>query len=212
MKTEFKKRLLASIDKFGARISTIVSIVSLFVAIVFAWLPFYYQYMRKHNDLKVTILSFAINHPEGIGYVSDLVFTNNGNQPCSIANVDIQLQNIDTKDSIHSGLVSSPSINQSPFTIGPKDVVTKQFWMDKGGIGDIQFNSYGEKGERLNFSLVFEIIDSLGNYHKVLVPVCLKKIGEDSTTYLKRLPKSVILLPSKIYTDFVPTWPRKIEK
>lgn len=204
----WNQRISSFIKKHGSGIAIIISLISLFLA----WLPFYYQYIRKHDDLKAVILSFAINHPEGIGYVSDVVFVNNGNQPCSIANIEIQMQNIDTKDPIRSGLLSSPTINQYSFTIKPNEVITKQFWAVKGGIKDNQFNSYGNKDERLNFSLVFEIIDSLGNYHRVLEPVCLKKIGDDSIRYPERLPKSITLLPSKRYTGFVTTLPRKIDK
>ena len=182
------------------------------IAIFIAWLPFYYQYIRKDNNVKATILSFAMDHPDGINYVSDVVFVNNGNQPCSITNVEVQFQNTDTNDPIRCGLLSSPCINQSPFTIKPNEVITKQFWIGKGGIEDIQFNAYGKKDERINFSLAFEIIDSSGNYHKVSTPICFKKVGEESVKFPERIPKIVTLLPSKLYKKIVSTWPRKIEK
>lgn len=202
------ERISQWICKYGPGVAIIISIISVFLA----WLPFYYQYIRRHNDLKATIVSFAMDHPEEISYISDVVFINNGNRPCAIIGVETQMQNVNATEPPYTGILSTPCSNHASFTIKPNEVITKQLWMGKGRIEDTKFSSYGKEKERLKFSIAFEIIDSLGNYHKVETPICSKIIGEESITFPDRIPKTAILLPSEIKKDFVAIWPRRIDK
>ena len=207
-KIKLKERVSQWIYKYGPGIAVIISIISVFLA----WLPFYYQYIRIHNDLKATIISFAMDYPEEIPYISDVVFINNGNRPCAVTGVETQMQNVNATKPPYTGILITPCSNHASFTIEPNEVVAKQFWMGKGRIEDIKFSSYGKEKEHLKFSLAFEIIDSLGNYHKVGIPICSKIIGEESITFTDRIPKTVILLPSEIEKNFVTIWPRRINK
>lgn len=156
------------------------------IAVIISVSSFYFQYIRVKNDVKAIVLGFTIENKKPYTYVSDIVFVNNGNRPCSIINAAILMQNTNLSKLSATeiiGLLKSAGGNvftgtmgndwrQGPFTIEQKSITTKRITFGYGELPDTRFSQFGQKDEVLEFCLAVQLIDSEGNYHKIITPVC----------------------------------------
>jgi len=201
--------------KYKSNYSKTISIIAIVVAglsAMIAYLPFHFQYMRKVNDLKVTILN-AVPNFNNFKCVANLIFINNGNQECSIAFIKFEEQNISRYKVPFSGILSSKSVNPPPFTIKPNEVITKQF---RAMPGNIKPGSHGgaREGDTIEYRLAFGIVDSKGYYHKVNASVFIGIVGGGMQVddikadfEFNKLPISIKLLPSDIEEYSFDAWP-----
>lgn len=174
-----------------AKLSMWIAGFALVFTVFFNIYPVYYKY----DDLKATILSASPSGHLGSLCIADIIFTNNGNRQCSVATVNLEQSIIDTKDPLLKGFFTIPFSNQPSFTIKSNDVISKQFIISgKGKITDGGFQNLN-RGERREWRLVFNIIDSDGKYHIIKVPVFWNTVGEDHFTG-KKYPFVKKLLPS----------------
>ena len=194
-----------------------LSIIAICVAVLsamIAYLPFHYQYVRKVNDLKVTILNIVPNYKD-LMCVADLIFTNNGNQECSITSVILEGENISYDIISPKSVSGSSSVNPIPFTIKPNEVITKQFQNIPGHLKP-GLSLFARMGDTIEYRLAFGIVDSKGYYHKVNAPIFIGIIGggmsignKKADFELNKLPISIQLLPSDIEESSMGTWPSR---
>lgn len=179
-----------------AFITAIVALIFSAVSLIISAATFYFQHLRKYDNLKATIVSLAPNYPLGVKFTADIVFTNNGNRKCSVTSVDLEQENLDAKEEFLRGKLTTPCLTQPAFTLNDSDAVTKQFQIGSGKI--LIRNAYAKKGERIEWRLVFGVVDSDGKYHQIRLPVLYKTIGESKADEFKipSLPTTVQLLPS----------------
>lgn len=100
----------------------------------------------------------------------------------------------------YQGVVFVPCHNNQPFTIEPGKVRTCKISFGSGKYkGETSFPN--SEGEEVNLSLQFKLIDSLGKYHEIDVPVARVTIPntppEISLKYASTFPNDVVLLPSE---------------
>lgn len=182
----------------SAKLSMLFTALAGFAAIFTVFLNIYFTYYR-YDDLKATILNASPSRLETLCQ-ADIIFTNNGNRQCSIAALYLEQAVVDTKDPLLKGLLTTPFVNQPSFTIKSNDVISKQFIISgKGKIEDSGFQNL-KKGERKEWRLVFNIIDSNGKYHIVKVPVFWKAVGKNNYSVIK-YPVVAQLLPSPIIEE-----------
>jgi hypothetical protein len=186
--------------------------VSIF-ALLLSFLTFYFQHIRIHNDVKATALSFRIAANKPYNYLSDIVFVNNGNRPCTIINIAISCQNVNMRKLSSAEIIdliknkkqeifTGTMINvwtQEPFTINQKEIITKRLTFGFGDLSNAIFNQFGKKDEILEFVLTIQLIDSKGKYHKSVTHIGGKVIGNDGYN-TEEFPLSIKLLPSKSIT------------
>lgn len=192
--------------EWSDKLAIIAIIISVFSAIV-AYLPFHYQYIRKTHDVKATILNFLVGNSPESQFISEITFINNGNQPCAIVKVSAFFRNIDTVKQLFQGTSDINCINQIPFTIKPDEVIIKQYLFGQGEPKDCNYTEYAKTNEQINFGIVFSVIDSLGKYHEIEMPICYLTIGEGGKKYLDNFPKTVILLPSDCKENYRASFP-----
>lgn len=185
-----------------ASIAVIISVISA----IFAYLSFHFQYIRKAHDVKAIILNFRVGNSPKSQFIPEIIFINNGNQPCAIVRVSAFFCNIDTNGQ-HKGTTDINCINQTPFTIKPNEVIGKQYLFGPGEPKDDNYTEHGNPKERLNFGLVFSVIDSLGKYHEIETLICYLKIGEEGKTHIDSSPRDVALLPSEYKENYRASFP-----
>jgi hypothetical protein len=177
----------------SARWSFIITIVVVLVSI--AGLVLYiYPTLIQYNDLKATVLGVSPSFNSKLCTV-DIVFTNNGNQQCSIAVVNLIEKHIDKTDPANpprGAEIFIPFSNQPSFTINSRNVISKQFTISgKGKITDSGFTGLKNREWQLGFC----VIDSEGKYHIIKVPV-FWTTSEANQMKIIKYPFVVKLLPS----------------
>jgi hypothetical protein len=172
--------------------TAIVALVISALALLISFASFYYQNIRKCEDVKATI---ARAMPTELLFTADVVFTNNGNQQCSIISVDLERENLDGE---RFPLKIVPCSNCEAFTIKENDVITRQF--EFADNYRIISNSEAKQGNRFAWRLVYSVVDSEGKYHRVKITVMSKRFGYNqiSDVQLSSFPRTIQILPSDI--------------
>jgi hypothetical protein len=186
-------------DNNGRRRKNWLSVISLIISIIALGISggnFYFQYFYRYDDLKATILSISPDIP-GAACTVDIVFTNNGNRECSVVSVDLE----ETGDTLGEGYFWIPCLNQSPFSIKPNEVISKQFQMGGGDLKKSGLTNL-DKGMEREWRLAFGVVDSNGNYYKIKLPVFTNTVGDNFIFNLKVYPLILKLLPSPVEKHF----------
>lgn len=182
-----------------ARLSDKIAILALVVSILLPISLHFYQNIREKIDVKATVLSYWPDY-HGSKFVVDIVFTNNGNRSCSVANIGLESENTYDKNSpIPKSFPYIACVNQEPFSINPKELVTKQFRMGNGLLNPDRKDKNEIRPIDIKYRLLIGIVDSHGDYHEIKVPVMSQGTTNNKyTNEIDRLPKSIRLLPSSI--------------
>lgn len=178
------------------RFSGAAILISVF-SLLFSGATFYVQDIRKNSNVKASVISIWPYSGEGTHCVADIVFVNNGNRACSIIDVKFQWCN-KAEISKFKGLWVAEFSDQSPFTIKPNEVFSKRFNMSTKG--QLDSDRRANVGDRMEYALCFELVDSDGKLHRVIEPFFFRNAGEkeDAFNGIGLLPRTVILLPSPI--------------
>jgi hypothetical protein len=201
------KKIPHILSRWNSWVPITISVIALSIS----GISFYYQNLRINNDVKSIILGFTIENNKPYTYLTDVVFVNDGNRPCSIINVAVILQNtrlvklslpeiMDLAKNKKEGIPPATMISdfrQEPFSIEPRSIVTKRLTFGFG-IPDNTFRPFGELNDILKISLIIQLVDSGGNYHKIVTVVGHKIVGENGYSF-ELCPLSVRLLPSITY-------------
>lgn len=207
LQTEDEKRTAATISSADAArksaTSAKLSIICTLIAIAIACISLYLQYFYKNDNVQVTIMSARPNTSSTIyksAFVADVVFVNDGNKACSINTVYLEEEDMEDAANRLRLLISLP-LNESSFTLKPKDVVTLQL---KSGTERFITDFETVKKDKIGFRMVFDVIDSKGDFHKIKVPifeeVLKRNKGELEPDFksLLNFPHMVKLLPSPV--------------
>jgi len=159
------------------------------LALLVSFASFYFQNIRKYQNVKVTIVRAL---PAESLLTADIVFTNNGNQKCSIISVDLERENLAGE---RIPIMISPCSNFEAFTIKENDVITKQLACENHFSKIL--NTEAKQGDRFEWRLVFDAVDSEGQLHEVKMPIVSKTLGFGKIE-LSQLPKVINLLPSPV--------------
>jgi hypothetical protein len=168
------KKIVSIVHKIG--VSNIISALTLIIT----FSALYYQNIRISSDFKAILVS-SLLYREG-KFVSDIIFVNNGNRPCSVADITVEC-NGKYKSSV-------PSHSGASFTVKPNDIVSKKL------VFDTEFKYAPPNPDVNELGLSFVVIDSSGACHQVNTGALMKNGERDGVQHTGTFPKVVTLLPS----------------
>lgn len=173
------------------------------VTLLLTLVTFYYQYWKVDYAVNATILTLAPNY-NGAALAMDAVFTNNGNRQCSIAKIHLIGKATYKDDAFNDGYSLSDCL-QTPFSVGPNEVISKQLLFGEGQVIPTHKDPRClqdpncAKPIKTQYSLAIVVIDVKGRCHEITTDVILsndKNIDEFSIH--TKLPKIIRLMPSPV--------------
>jgi hypothetical protein len=178
---------------------SIFAIIISFGALIISGLSFYYQNLRQVNNAKATILKLSPDNSSESGFLSNIVFINNGNKPASIYEMWVTIKYANIENSCHL----APWIEEVPFTINPSEVITHQISFGHGAslnyLDNLRYSQTLGKEKGIKIGLRFNLIDSSGRHYEIDSPVLIlnefdKNGKPTSWNYPFGMPEIVTLL------------------
>jgi hypothetical protein len=189
--TLFHKIGLANIIAIGTLILTLTT--------------FYYQFWRVSYSVKATFIAFMPNY-NGAAFTTDAIFTNSGNRQCSIAKMSLMGKSYfkDERYKAYSDGWSIMDSIQTPFSLSPNEVVSKQLLFGEGHIipeykiPQCLQDPNCLKADRTDYRVVVVIVDAEGKCHEVLSDILTTAKNNTDEFEVKRRPYILTLMPSPV--------------